>query len=227
MIYRIPPARSTGHALVPSAVAWYNNHMSEQPRHAARATRTEGRQTRARLLDAASELFRERGINGVAMSEIAAAADCFPSQVTYYFGDKEALFIESACRDVLAVRAAVEKAARRARTPAGAVRGMVAAALDSNALLGFVEAILLIRRRLDLGPLVHEAFEALHAEAERAAVDVMSSHGWETPAGSAIQSRAFWSAIIGVALESAAAGVEFDRQKAVLTVQAVLNFQRP
>ena len=35
--------------------------------------------------------------------DFAAAADAFPSQITYYFRTKEALFVEAACRDMLYV----------------------------------------------------------------------------------------------------------------------------
>ena len=79
------------------------------PRHSVRATRTAGRQMRSRLLDAASRLFREKGPAGVSIADIAEAADAFPSQITYYFRTKEALFVEAACRDVLYVGRAAEQ----------------------------------------------------------------------------------------------------------------------
>ena len=63
------------------------------PKHAARATRSAGRKMRSLLLDAASPLFREQGLSGTAITDIAAAADAFPSQITYYFRTKEALFV--------------------------------------------------------------------------------------------------------------------------------------
>ena len=87
------------------------------PRHAARATRSAGRQMRSRLLDGASRLFKERGLAGTSISDIAAAADAFPSQITYYFRTKEALFVEAACRDMLYVARAAEQAALQAHTP--------------------------------------------------------------------------------------------------------------
>jgi len=45
------------------------------PKHTARATRMAGRQMRSRLLDAASRLFKERGLAAISIAEIAAAAD--------------------------------------------------------------------------------------------------------------------------------------------------------
>src|SRR5204863_4305852 len=97
---------------------------SATPRHAARATRTAGRQRRSQLLDAASELFAERGLGDVSLAEIADRADTFPSQVTYYFGSKEALFVEAACREVLRAAEEVERAGARARTPGSYVRAI-------------------------------------------------------------------------------------------------------
>lgn len=201
--------------------------MSAVPRHAARATREAGRTTRAALLEAATKLFVERGLGGVSIAEIAKAADCFPSQVTYYFGDKESLFVEAACREVLGVRDAVERAARRGRTPASAVRGMVRAAIESEAVLGFVEAMLLAKRRPDLQPAVRETFAELHARAARAASDILMRKGWVTPVSADSLSRAFWSAIIGVALERSATGEAFDLHAAEAAVRAVLNFSAP
>src|SRR5436190_16582251 len=87
------------------------------PKHAVRATRSAGRQMRSRLLDSASGLFKQRGLSGTSIADIAAAADAFPSQITYYFRTKEALFVEAACRDVLYAAHAAEQAARKACSP--------------------------------------------------------------------------------------------------------------
>src|SRR5919108_1887443 len=90
---------------------------AREPKHAVRATRSAGRKMRSLLLDEASRLFRERGLSGTSISDIAAAADAFPSQITYYFRTKEALFVEAACRDMLYVARAAEQAALTAHTP--------------------------------------------------------------------------------------------------------------
>src|SRR3954449_5392430 len=112
-----------------------------------RATRAAGQQTRRALLDAAGPLFREHGLAGVSQADIARAAGTFPSQVTYYFGSKEALFVEVACRGVLHAANDVERAGARTRTPRTYVRAVVRTALASPALLNFVEPALLVRRR--------------------------------------------------------------------------------
>src|SRR6266478_3041740 len=94
------------------------------PKHAARATRSAGRKMRSSLLDGASRLFKERGLAGTTISDIAAVADAFPSQITYYFRTKEALFVEAACRDMLYLARAAEQAAFEANTPRDYTRAL-------------------------------------------------------------------------------------------------------
>jgi AcrR family transcriptional regulator len=194
-----------------------------EPRHAARATRDTGRQTRSALLDAASALFAQHGLHGVSIAEIAEKADVFPSQVTYYFGSKEALFVEAACREVLYAASAVEAAAQGARTPEQYVRSLVSTALASPALLTFAEAMLLARSRPDLAPLVARTFERLHREGERAVAEMLVRRGWKLRTAPAIEARAFWATVLGVALERAASGEAFRRETAEAAVLLVLN----
>ena len=103
------------------------------PKHTVRATRTAGRQMRSRLLDAASRLFGERGLAAVSIADIAAAADAFPSQITYYFRTKEALFVEAACRDVLYVARAAEQHAGKQLSPTDYTRALVDSVMGSDA----------------------------------------------------------------------------------------------
>ena len=111
--------------MAPKSVQTAPEVPAGDPKHAARATRSAGRQMRSRLLDGASRLFKERGLAGTSISDIAAAADAFPSQITYYFRTKEALFVEAACRDVLYVARAAEQAALQAHTPRDYTRALV------------------------------------------------------------------------------------------------------
>src|SRR3954452_10162850 len=90
-----------------------------------RATRAAGRQTRRALLEAASRLFGERPLAAVSGAEIAREGGASPSHVTYYFGSKEALFVEAACREMLHRAANVERASVPTRTPRGYVRAVV------------------------------------------------------------------------------------------------------
>lgn len=191
-------------------------------RHAARATRSSGRRTRSQLLDAASRLFRDRGLADVSLTEIAAGADAFPSQVTYYFGSKEALFVEAACRDVLHAAASVEAAGRRTRTREQYARRLTRAALDSPALLTFAEALLLARQREELRPLIARTLDRLHAEGARAVGVHYAARGWKLGAPAEAVARSFWSTVLGIALESAGAGATFDSEAAQAAVLATL-----
>jgi AcrR family transcriptional regulator len=198
-------------------------HPASQPRHAVRATREAGRQRRSQLLDAASELFAERGLGDVSVAEIAERANAFPSQITYYFGSKEALFVESACRGVLRAAAQVERAGARARTPASYVRAIVSTATAAPALPIFIEAMLLVRRRPELAPLVERTLERMHAEGARAVQQMLDRRGWGLVTTPEVEARAFWATVLGVVLERAALGEAYDAATAEAAVLLVLN----
>jgi len=216
-----PTATAAGtdqHATVPDG---------DPPRHRARATRESGRRTRSALLDAAARLFTERGLGGTSLGAIAAAADAFPSQVTYYFGSKEALFVEAASREMLHAAARVEVAGRAASTPAGYVRAMAGQALSDSALGLFADALLLCRRRPELRPLIARTLERLHTEGARALAERSARDGWRLAADPAVIARAFWAVLLGLVIEAAGSGTELDRDAAEAAVLGALATQRP
>lgn len=176
------------------------------PRHAARATRTAGRQMRSKLLDAASRLFKDGGLAGASIADIAAAADAFPSQITYYFRTKEALFVEAACRDVLYVARAAEEAAAVTHTPQDYTRALAETVTSADSLAFFAEALTLTRRRPDLAPLVERTIARLHSEGTRAYDAQMKRHGWRSLRDPETTSRRFWAIAIGVMVEGYAMG---------------------
>ncbi|MBR0913186.1 TetR/AcrR family transcriptional regulator C-terminal domain-containing protein [Bradyrhizobium japonicum] len=176
------------------------------PKHAARATRSAGRKMRSLLLDAASPLFRERGLSGTAITDIAAAADAFPSQITYYFRTKEALFVECACRELLYLARATEQAALKARTPRDYTRALAETVTASDSVAFFAEALTLTRRRQDLAPLVERTIERLHGEGARAYASQVARHCWRSLRAPDESSRRFWAVAIGVILEGYAMG---------------------
>lgn len=192
-------------------------------RHAARATRSSGRRTRSALLDAAARLFRDRGLADVSLGDIAEAADAFPSQVTYYFGSKEALFVEAASRDVLHAAAQVESVGRRTRTKEQYARHLTTAALSSPAVPFFAEALLLARRREDLRPLIARTLDRLHDEGARAVAERCAAQGWSLNAPPQAVARAFWATVLGIALEAGGAGDAFDLPAAHAAVLATLS----
>jgi AcrR family transcriptional regulator len=176
------------------------------PKHAVRATRTAGRKMRSLLLDAASRLFRERGLSGTSIADIAAAANAFPSQITYYFRTKEALFVEAACRDMLYVARAAEQAALQATTPRDYTRALVNTVTATDSVAFFAEALTLTRRRQDLAPLVERTIERLHAEGLRAYASQIERQGWRSLREPDATSRRFWALAIGVVVEGYAMG---------------------
>jgi AcrR family transcriptional regulator len=176
------------------------------PRHAARATRSAGRKMRSQLLDAASPLFRERGLSGTSISDIATAANAFPSQITYYFSTKEALFVECACRDLLYLARAIEQASLRAHTPREYSHALVETVTATDRVAFFAEALTLTRRRPDLAPLVERTIARLHSEGARAYASQVERHGWRSLRSPDESSRRFWAAAIGVILEGYAMG---------------------
>jgi AcrR family transcriptional regulator len=182
------------------------SETADEPKHAARATRSAGRKMRSLLLDAASPLFRERGLSGTAITDIAAAANAFPSQITYYFRTKEALFVECACRDLLYLARATEQAALKARTPREYTHALAETVTASDSIAFFAEALTLTRRRQDLAPLVERTIERLHAEGARAYAGQVARHGWRSLRAPDESSRRFWAVAIGVTLEGCAMG---------------------
>ena len=187
------------------------DERQSDPRHSVRATRTAGRQMRSRLLDAASRLFRERGLAGVSIADIAEAADAFPSQITYYFRTKEALFVEAACRDVLYVGRAAEQHAGKQLSPQGYTSALVESVMGTDAVGFFVEAMTLTRRRQDLAPLIERTVERLHAEGLRAYAAEMAARGWQSRLDPETSARRFWAIAIGVTLEGQAMGRSADQ----------------
>lgn len=170
----------------------------------ARAVRETGRRMRSRLLDAAVAAFKSRGLAGVSVAEIAEAAGAFPSQVTYYFRTKEALFVEAACREVLYVAAGAEQAASGATSGTDYNRRLVEAVIGTPGLALFVEALSLTRRRQDLAPLIARTFERLHAEGDRAYAATRARRGWSGAEDPGVAARRFWTLALGVALREGA-----------------------
>jgi TetR/AcrR family transcriptional regulator, regulator of cefoperazone and chloramphenicol sensitivity len=59
------------------------------------AQREDGAETRSRILNAACELFAERGYRAARVADICNRAGANVAAVNYYFGDKAALYVEA------------------------------------------------------------------------------------------------------------------------------------
>jgi AcrR family transcriptional regulator len=186
-----------------------------------RGVREPGKRMRSRLLDAAVDLFKAQGLAGVAVADIAAAAGAYPSQITYYFRTKEALFVEAACREVLYVARKAEEAAARAPTGTNYNRVLVETVVGSPGLALFVEALSLTRRRQDLVPLVERTFDRLHAQGDRAYAETKVKRGWSGGDDPATTARRFWTLALGVTLRDGATGA--TTQEAVDEMLALMR----
>lgn len=161
---------------------------------------------RSKLLDIACELFERNGLGGVSITAIAEAADAFPSQITYYFKTKEALFAEAACREMLHVAKQAEIAAARARTPHTYMSALVENVLTADRLFLFIEALMLTRQRPDLKPQIKKTVERLHFDGARAFEAELARRKWRPINDPDETSRRFWAIALGIALEGQGMG---------------------
>jgi AcrR family transcriptional regulator len=160
---------------------------------------------RSRLLDAAAARFKAFGFARVSLTEIAADAGAFPSQVTYYFGTKEALFVEAACREMLYLARDAEAASVEHDVGEAYVEIMVRSVVGAPGLNLFVEALALAHRRSDLQPLVQRTFARLDAESGRAWAEHCARRGWSI-GDNPIPAHRFWVIAIGMAARGGATG---------------------
>lgn len=112
--------------------------------------------SRERIISAAGPIFARKGLKGTKVREICSAADVNIASVNYYFGGKEALYLET-------VKLAHEQKTNRVPLPP-----MNPRATREQKLYGFVRTIL--ERLLGEGPegwqtqlLIREMIEPTHA----------------------------------------------------------------
>ncbi|HZZ88327.1 MAG TPA: TetR/AcrR family transcriptional regulator [Caulobacteraceae bacterium] len=164
-----------------------------------------GPRMRSRLLDAAASRFKQFGLAAVSVAEIAADAGAFPSQVTYYFGTKEALFVEAACREMLYLARDAEAASAHPKNEDDYLETLVRSVISAPGLNLFVEALALAHRRTDLQPQVQRTFERLYAESDRALRDHRAQQG--QPQGRTdVPAHRFWVIALGMGARGGATG---------------------
>ena len=164
-----------------------------------------GQRMRSRLLDAAAARFKAFGLADVSVAEIAADAGAFPSQVTYYFGTKEALFVEAACREMLYLARDAEAASSHPKNERDYIETLVHRVVGAPGLNLFVEALALAHRRADLQPLVQRTFERLDAESDRALKEHRAQQG-QPPGDTAVHAHRFWVIALGMGARGGATG---------------------
>jgi AcrR family transcriptional regulator len=184
--------------------------LKPAPRHDVETGGRPGRRMRSRLLDAAAARFKQSGFAGVSVADIAGDAEAFPSQVTYYFGTKEALFVEAACREMLYAARDAEAASSAANIGDNYLQVMVQSVVGAPGLNLFVEALALAHRREDLRPLVQRTFERLDGESDRALKEHRAREGLPA-ANTAVPAHRFWVIALGMAARGGATGEPKNR----------------
>ncbi|WP_326557856.1 TetR/AcrR family transcriptional regulator C-terminal domain-containing protein [Micromonospora sp. NBC_01796] len=164
--------------------------------------RDRGRRTRGLILEQAAALFAARGYDGVGVAEIAAAAGAHANQITYYFGSKDALFVHTAFRLLLRDAARLEPVGRRQRTPEAFRTAMARTALALPAVPTAVRAMSITRQRPELRPLAEQSLTLLFGKAQRYLTTILERRGWEIDRPADVETRTFWSAVLGARLIS-------------------------
>lgn len=159
-----------------------------------------GQRTRSALVAAAEHLLAGRTVGEVGVSQIAAAAGAFPSQVTYYFGSKEGLFVEVAFRSLLREAATLEKAARYAATPEQFNLTLSRAAGQMTSVASVAGALLIVRRRPELSKIAQYGINVLFRQSEVYLARTLTARGWTCTRPLEREVRTFWRAVLGSAL---------------------------
>jgi TetR/AcrR family transcriptional regulator, regulator of cefoperazone and chloramphenicol sensitivity len=103
---------------------------SRRPRQPS-APPAEADATRAKLLEAASEVFAEHGFQAATVREICARVGANVAAINYYFGDKLGLYTEILRQTICAgENEAMLEALKRSRTPDEALRTLVTVMLE-------------------------------------------------------------------------------------------------
>ncbi len=126
--------------------------------------------TRARLLDAAAEVFCERGYEGTTVAEVARRAGLTTGAIYANFRDKAELLLETIERGSARVVADMDAARSKGVSAADRLllmaRRMITERDDTERLL-FVEMFAAARRDPDVGRRVAEALSAMEGELAR------------------------------------------------------------
>jgi AcrR family transcriptional regulator len=129
--------------------------------------------------------------------------------VTYYFGTKEALFVEAACREMLYLARDAEAASSHPKNERDYIETMIKSVIGAPGLNLFVEALALAHRRLDLQPQVQRTFERLDAESDRALKEHRARQGLP-PGDTAVHAHRFWVIALGMGARGGATGESPD-----------------
>lgn len=198
---------------------------SQQTGTTAAAALDTQRNTRSRLTEKAASLFADRGYDKTSVADIAKAADAFPNQITHHFGSKEALFVEAARYAMLRTAKRAEDRSRDTETPEAHARSLISYLLGpgSGPVMMFAEAMLIARRTPRLQTIVSRTSAELYHAGESAMVETFIRTGWQVGATPGAITRGFWTAVLGLAVEKAALGEQFDDRNAEAVVVMLMR----
>jgi AcrR family transcriptional regulator len=111
-------------------------------RHHRRARRDRGADTRARLIEAALDVFGRLGFEGAGTRQIAKEADANLAAIVYHFGSKEALHIAVAEHIVARVRERIGASIAAAATAEATATPEGARLALANLIANFVDVLL-------------------------------------------------------------------------------------
>jgi TetR/AcrR family transcriptional regulator, regulator of cefoperazone and chloramphenicol sensitivity len=179
-----------------------------------------GRRTRARILDQAVALFARQDYAAVSVAEIARSAGAHPHQVTYYFGSKDALFVQAAFLLLLREARRLEPIGLRQRTPAAFRAAVARLTLALPAVPVAVQAMSISRLRPELHAVAQQYLSVLFRQAEHYLADVLERQHWKVDRLVEVEVRTFWSAVLGARLISESG---YGGQPAEIDVAGVLT----
>lgn len=184
-----------------------------------------GQNTRSTLLKNAAALFAERGYEEVSVAEIAKASAAYPNQVTHHFGTKSSLYVHAASYAVLRTANLAEQHSHDSGDPEDHARRLVTFLLGpgAGAVMMFAEAMLIARKTPELQALVSRTSTELYSAGEEAMVDLTQRPDWRVTAPMGLITRGFWTGILGLAVEKAALGEEFDDANAEAVIMMIIR----
>jgi AcrR family transcriptional regulator len=189
----------------------------------AEPVREKGRRTRTRILTSAMALFAREGLEAVSVAKIARDAGVFPHQITYYFGSKDGLFVHAALGSLMREALRLEPLGMRQRTPEMFRSAISRAALAMRSVPGAVQAMSISRFRPELHPVAEKHLELFFRRAQSYLETVLEKNGWSIDRTPGVETRTFWSAVLGARLisESGYGGTPSEMDLAgILTVRA-------
>ncbi|MFT4216576.1 MAG: TetR/AcrR family transcriptional regulator C-terminal domain-containing protein [Micropruina sp.] len=172
--------------------------METQPNRPAPRRQARGQAVRREILRVAARLGVAAG--EVSVAKIAEAAGVYPNQVTYYFGSKDALIVESAFLAVLADARRLERLGNAATTPEAFRANLARAGLAMPSTPQLVQALVLAGRKPELQALVGTGMTLIFRQSERYLERVLRRRGWVLGEAVATEVRRFWAVVLGSGL---------------------------